>query len=104
MKIKRESYPDKIRRIAEDLSQMRNIYDVDRSVEKLLMIANELEHNLKKNIAEKSLKLPMERGSGKGGGYILAGTKKQNVMIPDPLTRSRHSQDHDTSYCSHRAS
>ena len=54
MKIKRESYPDKIRRIAEDLSQMRNIYDVDRSVEKLLMIANELEHNLKKTLLKKA--------------------------------------------------
>ena len=48
MKIKSESYPDKIRRIATDLSKMRNVYDVDGSVEKLRMIANELEHNLKK--------------------------------------------------------
>jgi hypothetical protein len=48
MKIQRESYPDKIRRIAEDLSKMRNVYDVDRSVEKLRMIASELEHKFKK--------------------------------------------------------
>ena len=48
MKLKFESYPDKIRRIAEDLSRMRNLYEVDRTVEKLRMIANELEHNLNK--------------------------------------------------------
>jgi len=54
MKYKRESYPDKIRRIAEDLSQMRNVYDVDHSVEKLRMIANELEHNFKKAMRKKS--------------------------------------------------
>ena len=54
MKYKRESYPDKIRRIAEDLSQMRNVYNVDHSVEKLRMIANELEHNFKKAMLKKS--------------------------------------------------
>lgn len=54
MKYKRESYPDKIRRIAEDLSQMRNVYDVNHSVEKLRMIANELEHNFKKAMLKKS--------------------------------------------------
>jgi hypothetical protein len=48
MKIKSESYPDKIRRIAEDLSQMRKLYELDHSVEKLRMIANELEHEFKK--------------------------------------------------------
>lgn len=48
MKLKSESYPDKIRRIAHDLSRFRDQYDVDRSVEKLRMIANELELNLKK--------------------------------------------------------
>jgi len=48
MKIKSESYPDKIRRIAEELSRMRNLYEVDHTVEKLRMIANELEHNLKR--------------------------------------------------------
>jgi hypothetical protein len=54
MKYKRESYPDKIRRIAEDLSQMRNLYEVDHSVEKLRMIANELEHNFKKALLKKA--------------------------------------------------
>ncbi len=32
MKLKSEPYPDKIQRIAEDLSQMRNLYEVDHSV------------------------------------------------------------------------
>lgn len=49
MKLKSESYPDKIRRIADELSRMRNLYEVDHTVEKLRMIANELEHNLKKH-------------------------------------------------------
>jgi len=53
MKIRSKSYPDKIRRIAEDLSKMRNLYEVDRTVEKLRMIANELEHNLKKALLKK---------------------------------------------------
>ena len=48
MKVKRESYPDKIRSIAQELSKMRNVYDVDHSVQKLRMIANELEHTFKK--------------------------------------------------------
>jgi hypothetical protein len=48
MKYKRESYPDRIRRIAEDLSQMRNIFEVDHSVDKLRMIATELEEVLNK--------------------------------------------------------
>ena len=48
MKYKSESYPDRIRRIAQELSQMRNIHGVNHSVEKLRMVANELEHNLKK--------------------------------------------------------
>ena len=47
MKIKSESYPDKIRRIAEDLSQARDVYETDRVVEKLRVIANELERILK---------------------------------------------------------
>ena len=54
MKIKSESYPDRIRRIAEDLSKMRNVYGVDHSVAKLRMIANELEHNLKKALLKKT--------------------------------------------------
>ena len=48
MKLQSESYPDKIRRIANDLSKLRKQYEVDHSVEKLRMIANELERNFKK--------------------------------------------------------
>jgi len=48
MKLKSESYPEKIRRMAQDLSRLRNQYAVDRSVEKLRMIASELEHILKR--------------------------------------------------------
>jgi len=54
MKLKSESYPDKIRRIADYLSRMRNLYEVDHSVEKLRMIANEIEHNLKKSPLKKA--------------------------------------------------
>ena len=49
MKIKSESYPDRIRRIAKELSQGRDVYGVDQTVEKLRMIAAELEKNLKKS-------------------------------------------------------
>lgn len=48
MKIRSQSYPDKIRRIAEDLSKMHISHEVDHTVAKLRVIANELEHNLKK--------------------------------------------------------
>ncbi len=48
MRLKAESYPEKIRRIAHDLDRLQNQYDVDRSVEKLRMIANELELSLKR--------------------------------------------------------
>jgi len=48
MKLKSESYPEKIRRIAHDLARLRNQYDVDQSIEKLHMVANELERKLKK--------------------------------------------------------
>jgi len=54
MKIKSESYPDRIRRIADDLRNMRKVYGVDHSVEKLRMIANELENILKKKLLRKS--------------------------------------------------
>ena len=54
MKLKSESYPAKIRRIAHDLGRLRNQYDVDQSVEKLHMIANELERKLKKSPLNKS--------------------------------------------------
>ena len=53
MKLKSESYPDRIRRIAHDLSQMRNLYHVDHTVEKLRKIANELEHNLIRSTLKK---------------------------------------------------
>jgi hypothetical protein len=48
MKLRSESYPEKIRRIAHDLNRLRDQYEVDSSVEKLRMIANELELSLKK--------------------------------------------------------
>ena len=48
MKIKSESYPDKIRRIAHELSKFRDKFEVDHSVEKLRMVANELEYSLNK--------------------------------------------------------
>ena len=54
MKLKSESYPDKIRRIAEDLSQIRNLYEADHSAEKLRMIADELEQKLKKSLQKKN--------------------------------------------------
>ena len=54
MKIKSKSYPDKIRLIADDLSKIQNIQGVDHTVEKLRMIANELEHNLKKALLNKT--------------------------------------------------
>ena len=47
MKLRSVSYPDRIRRIAQELSQLRNMYQVDHTVAKLRMIANELEQNLK---------------------------------------------------------
>jgi hypothetical protein len=48
MKLRSESYPEKIRRIAHDLNRLRDQYEVDGSVEKLRMIANELELSLKR--------------------------------------------------------
>ena len=48
MKFKAESYPDRIRRIARELSPYRNSYPVDHPIEKLRMIADELEQILKK--------------------------------------------------------
>lgn len=54
MKLKSESYPDKIRRIAHDLGRLRHQYDVGQSIEKLNMIANELERNLKKSPLNKT--------------------------------------------------
>ncbi len=47
MKIQSESYPDRIRQIAADLNQLRNLYEVDLTIEKLRAIASELERILK---------------------------------------------------------
>ena len=54
MKLRSESYPDRIRRIAQEMSQLRNLYQVDNTVEKLHMIANELEQNLKNTHRKKT--------------------------------------------------
>ena len=54
MKLKSNSYPDRIRQIAQELSRLRNQYEVGQSVEKLLMVANELERNLKHRSPGKS--------------------------------------------------
>ncbi|MEE4217846.1 MAG: hypothetical protein V2I48_09565 [Xanthomonadales bacterium] len=54
MKLKSESYPDRIRRIAQEVSQFRDSYPVGHSVEKLRMLANELEQILKKSPRKKS--------------------------------------------------
>ena len=43
MDCNQESYPEKIRRIAEDMSQMRKLYEVDHAVDILRKIADELE-------------------------------------------------------------
>ena len=42
-----KSYPEKIRCIAEDITQMRGIYELDHSVEALRKIADDLEAMLK---------------------------------------------------------
>jgi hypothetical protein len=47
MKLKSESYPDHIRRIAHDLGKLRGQYEVNHLIQKLRMIADELERNLK---------------------------------------------------------
>ena len=54
MKIKSESYPDRIRSIAEDLSKLGNVYGVEHSARKLRLIATELEENLKKDVQKKA--------------------------------------------------
>lgn len=54
MKLRSESYPDRIRRIAQEVSQLRNVYQVDHSVEKLRTIADELEQVLNKTSREKT--------------------------------------------------
>ena len=47
MRLKSESYPDHIRRIAHDLGKLRSQYEVSHVIEKLRNIADELERNLK---------------------------------------------------------
>ncbi len=54
MKLRSESYPERIRRIAQELSGLRNSYPVDHPVEKLRMIANEVEQVLKKTPLKKA--------------------------------------------------
>ena len=54
MKLKRESYPDRIRRIARELGQMRNLYGADHTAKMLRAIADELEYNLKKSLPKKT--------------------------------------------------
>ena len=54
MKIKSQSYPDKIRRIAMDLKRMRISPEVDSTADKLGMIANELEQKLSDALRGKS--------------------------------------------------
>lgn len=54
MKIKSQSYPDKIRRIASDLKRMRISPEVDSTADKLGVIANDLEQKLKEASARKS--------------------------------------------------
>ena len=49
MKLKSKSYPERIRRIAQELSQIRNLYGADDSAEKLRKVADELERNMKKS-------------------------------------------------------
>jgi len=53
MRIKSASYADKIRRIADDLSKMRISHEVDSTVAKLRIVANELERNLQKATEKK---------------------------------------------------
>ncbi len=53
MKLKRESYPDRIRRIAQELNQMQYLYGADLSAEKFRRIADELERNMKKSLPKK---------------------------------------------------
>ena len=48
MKVRSESYPERIRSLAAELSRIRNLYPVDHSVDKLRVIADELEQILKR--------------------------------------------------------
>lgn len=48
MKYQRESYPDRIRRIAQELGPYQNSYPVYHPIKMLQIIADELEQVLKK--------------------------------------------------------
>ena len=49
MEHKRESYPDQIRRIAVDMSQMQNWYELNYAAEKLQEIADGIEEVLQQS-------------------------------------------------------
>ena len=49
-----EFYSEQIRRIAEDMTQMRELYELDFAVEKLRRIADELEEKLKQDTTEEA--------------------------------------------------
>jgi hypothetical protein len=48
MELKAQSYPDRIRRIAQELGRLQVSYGVEKTVRKLHVIADELEVQLKK--------------------------------------------------------
>lgn len=48
MELKALSYPDRIRRIAQELSRLQSSYGVGNTIRKLRVIADELEIELKK--------------------------------------------------------
>jgi len=48
MELKAQSYPDRIRRIAQELSRLQASYGLENTVRKLRTIADELERELKK--------------------------------------------------------
>ncbi len=52
MNHKQESYPAKIRRIALDLTQVQELYELEFAAEKLQRIANELEEKLQQSPIE----------------------------------------------------
>ncbi len=54
MKLRAESYPDRIRRIAQEVSKLQNSYPVDHSVKNLRKIANELERVFEKKPLKKT--------------------------------------------------
>ena len=54
MEYKQEPYPEQIRRIAEDMTQMRELYELDFAVEKLRRIADELAERLEQDSPEEA--------------------------------------------------